>query len=230
MAKRDPVPFVYGDLDEQDLVARARCGDANAFRGLMKRGNQRLFRVARSIVKNDEEAEDVVQEAYMRGFSGLAEFRGDSSVFTWLTRITINEANGRLRRRRNIVGLDQVEIAQGKGAEVIMFPNSPIASTPEFDAERTQMRRILESAIDDLPEDFRVVFILRDVEDCTIAETAESLSIRPETVKTRLHRARRLLRAALSERLTSGVTGMFPFLGERCDRITEAVMARLQKA
>lgn len=217
----------YATLDERALVERARRGDRAAFRAIMQRGNQRLFRVARALVREDAEAEDVVQEAYLKGFSNLDSFRGEASIFTWLTRIAVNEANGRLRKRRLTVGLDEIESAQAKGAHVIMFPNADPDATPESDAARAEIRKILETAIDELPEAFRVVFVLRDIEECTIAETAETLDILPETVKTRLHRARRLLREALSERLASTVTEAFPFLGPRCDRITEAVLQRL---
>lgn len=217
----------YAVLDENELVARARRGERGAFRAIMKRGNQRLFRVARGIMRDDDEAEDVVQETYVRAFASLDTFRGDAGIFTWLTRIAINEANGRLRRRKNTVNVDQIEAAQRTGAHVIMFPNADPALTPETDVARAQVRGIIEAAIDDLPEDFRTVFILRDVEECSVAETAESLDIKPETVKTRLHRARRLLRASLSDRLASTMSEAFPFLGHRCDRITEAVMGRL---
>lgn len=218
----------YAALEEAELVALARRGDGDAFRAIMKQGNQRLFRVARAVVGEDAEAEDVVQEAYLRAFTNLDAFRGEASVFSWLTRITINEANGRLRKRRPSVGLDQVEATQAKGAHVIMFPNADPSLTPETDAARAQIRRMLETAIDELPEAFRVVFVMRDIEECSIAETAEALDVLPETVKTRLHRARRLLREALSERLASTMTEAFPFLGPRCDRITELVLQRLE--
>ncbi len=217
----------YAGMEEAQLVALARAGDREAFRAIMQRGNQRLFRIARGLVRDDSEAEDVVQETYVRAFTNLESFRGEASIFTWLTRIAINEANGRLRKRRQNVGLEAVEAAQSRGAHVIMFPQADTSSTPELDVARTQVRRLLESTIDDLPEDFRVVFIMRDVEDCSIAETAAALGIREETVKTRLHRARRLLRAAISERLASSVSEAFMFMGARCERMSENVLARL---
>lgn len=214
-------------LDEADLVARAQAGERDAFRVIMQRGNQRLFRVARSVVRDDAEAEDVVQEAYARAFAAIGAFRGEAGIMTWLTRITLNEARSRLRRRRPMVGLDQLEAAQNNGAQVILFPTSIGADNPEVDAARTQIRTLIERAVDDLPEAFRVVFIMRDIEECSIEETAASLDLKPETVKTRLHRARRLLRQALEEKLASSMTGAFPFLGARCERITEAVLERL---
>jgi RNA polymerase sigma-70 factor (ECF subfamily) len=214
---------------EAELVRRARAGDREAFRGIMKLGNQRLFRMARAITGDDAEAEDVVQEAYVRGFSALDTFRGEASIFTWLGRIVINEANGRRRKQRTMVGLDEIEIAQGKGAEVVMFPGGETSETPEADVARMQMRRLLESAIDELPPDFRIIFVMREVEGLSIAETSAATGVREETVKTRLHRARRLLRDALSGRIDAATPDAFQFLGARCDRITEAVMARLPR-
>jgi RNA polymerase sigma-70 factor (ECF subfamily) len=214
-------------LDEADLVRLAQVGDRDAFHVIIQRANQRLFRVARSVVRNDSEAEDVLQETYASAFAAIGAFRGEAGIMTWLTRITLNEARGRLRRRRPMVGLDQVEAAQNNGAQVIPFPTSFGTESPEVDAARTQIRRLIERAVDGLPEVFRVVFIMRDIEECTIEETAANLNLKPETVKSRLHRARRLLRQALDEKLASTMTGAFPFLGARCRRITDAVLERL---
>lgn len=217
----------YAGMGEAELVKHARAGECGAFRTIMQRGNQRLFRIARAVMRDDNEAEDVVQESYMRAFSSLAAFRAEASIFTWLTRIVLNEANGRLRRTRRHVGLEQVEAVQNSGADVIMFPNSALALGPEENAARLEVRRVLERAIDELPADFRLVFVMRDVEECSIAETAAAIGIREETVKTRLHRARRLLRGVLSDRLASTVNDAFPFLGERCERISKGVLVRL---
>lgn len=209
-------------LDEAELVRRAQCGDSDAFRAIMQRGNQQMFRVARSIVRDEAEAEDVVQEAYVRAFAAIGSFRGEAGIMTWLTRITLNEARGRLRQRRKTVGLHELD----DGAEIVSFPTSG-GGDPETDAARAEIRRLIERAIDDLPEAFRTVFIMRDVQECNVEETALSLELKPETVKTRLHRARRLLRRALDAKLATAVTEAFPFLGERCRRITAAVLARL---
>lgn len=214
-------------MQEGELVGHARAGEREAFHALMQRGNQRLFRIARGFVRDDSEAEDIVQETYVRAFTNLDAFRGEASIFTWLTRIAINEANGRLRKRRDNVGLEAVESAQSRGAHVIMFPQTDAGMTPELDVARAQVRQVLEEAIDELPDDFRVVFVMRDVEGCSIAETATVLGIREETIKTRLHRARRLLRAAISERLASSVTEAFMFMGARCERMSENVLAAL---
>jgi RNA polymerase sigma factor (sigma-70 family) len=212
-------------LEDADLVRLAQSGERDAFRVIMQRANQRLYRVARSVVRDDEEAEDVVQEAYALAFAAIGDFRGEASVTTWLTRITLNEARGRLRRRRKTVELHELEAAQDAGAVVITFPNQ--AADPEADAARAQIRHLIERAVDDLPEAFRTVFIMRDVQECNIEETALCLDLKPETVKTRLHRARRLLRRALDEKLAATMTEAFPFLGARCQRITNAVLQRL---
>jgi RNA polymerase sigma-70 factor (ECF subfamily) len=219
----------FSTLPESELLALARRGRAGAFRAIMQRCNQRLFRTARSIVGDDAEAEDVLQETYARGFEHLKDFRGEAAILTWLTRIAINEARGRLRRRRHTVDLDEVEAAQQDTGRILSFPGAYGASDPERAASRAEARRLLESAVDELPEPFRLVFILREIEECTVEETAVSLGLRPETVKTRLHRARRLLRKSLDETLASAVSGAFPFLGRRCERITNATLARLER-
>jgi RNA polymerase sigma factor (sigma-70 family) len=211
----------YAALAEAELVALARQGHREAFAAIMQRCNQRLFRVARGVVRDDAEAEDVVQEAYLRAFARLDSFRGEAAILTWLTRIVLNEARERLRRRRPTVDIEQLDT----GAQVILFPTTP--TSPEQDAARAEIRRLLEEAVDDLPDAFRMVFILREVEDCSIEETAETLGLVPATVKTRLHRAKRLLRRALDEKLASTMAEAFPFLGTRCQRITDAVLERL---
>ena len=224
------MPFTltsYDASDECELVRRAQGGERDAFRQIMQRSNQQLYRVARSIVRDDAEAEDVVQEAYARAFAAIGDFRGEASVVTWLTRITLNEARGRLRRRRKMVGLHEWEAAQDSGAVVMHFPTPLDGANPEADAARAEIRKLIERAIDDLPEAFRTVFIMRDVQECNIEETAASLDLNPETVKTRLHRARRLLRRALDAELAATMTEAFPFLGARCKRITEHVLLRM---
>ena len=215
-------------LDEAALVSLAQVGDREAFRVIMQRGNQRLFRTARGVVRDDAEAEDVLQEAYVRAFAAIGGFRGEAGIMTWLTRIVLNEARDRLRRRRPTVDLDQIERAQEAGGQVIPFPQASGAPSPEADAARSQIRDLIERAVDDLPDIFRIVFIMRDIDDCSIEETAANLDLKPETVKTRLHRARRLLRQALDAQLASTMVEAFPFLGARCGRITEAVLARLE--
>jgi RNA polymerase sigma-70 factor (ECF subfamily) len=216
----------YARLSEAEVVGLARAGDREAFRAIMQRCNQRLFRVARAVVRDDVEAEDVLQEAYARAFAAFEGFRGEAGVATWLTRIVLNEAHGRIRKRRATVDLDAIEDAQA-GADIIDFPGRPGVDDPEADAARAQIRRVLEQAVDDLPEPFRLVFILREVEELSVEETASHLGLNPETVKTRLHRARRRLREALDARLGEVLVGAYPFLGARCERICEAVLGRL---
>src|SRR5712691_1505412 len=176
---------------------------------------------------NDSEAEDVVQEAYMRAFAHLADFRGDAGLATWLSRIVLNEALGRLRRRRPTVDLTAIEEAPPSQGEVIPFP----LASPQLDPERTMAQRqiqiVLEHAIDELPEAFRTVLIARVVEGMSVEETAELFGLRPATVKTRLHRARGLLRKALEKQVGSVVTDAFPFAGRRCERLRRAVLERL---
>jgi RNA polymerase sigma-70 factor (ECF subfamily) len=216
----------YAGLPEADLVAKAKAGDREAFRAIMTRCNQRLFRIARAVVRDEAEAEDVLQEAYVRAFAAIAGFRGEAGIATWLTRIVLNEAHGRLRRRRTMVELDELETAQ-TGAQVLDFPGMARSDDPEADAARAQIRRILERAVDALPEPFRLVFILRELEELSAEETARHLDLKVETVKTRLHRARRRLRETLDAQLADVMVGAYPFLGARCERITQAVLRRL---
>lgn len=215
-------------LDDLALIERARHRDAAAFRLIMQRHNSRLYRMARSVLGDDSEAEDVVQEAYFRAFTHLGEFRGEARLSTWLTRIAINEALGRLRHRRPSVTLDLIDAIDEQGeARVIFLPSVRQDSDPEAAAARAEVRRLIERAVDRLPDPFRVVFVLRDIEEMSIEETAAQLGLRPETVKTRLHRARHLLRQTLDKTLSNALSDAFPFAGARCARITQAVLERL---
>ena len=217
----------FAALDDIALVALARAGRRDAFRHIMQRCNRRLFRAARGVVHDDAEAEDVVQQAYVDAFAHLDGFRGDAALTTWLTRIVLNEAHGRLRARKPTVGIERIEALQQEGGRVIAFPSKFGHEDPAAGAARAEVRRLLERAVDELPEVYRLVFVMREIEECSVEETATCLSLKPETVKTRLHRARRLLRAALHDQLATTMTDAFPFLGARCDRMTNAVLARL---
>ena len=211
-----------------ELVALALDGAGVAFREIIQRNNRRLFRLVRSVIKSDDEAEDVVQDAYCRAFAALGTFRGDASLATWLGRIALNEALTRHRRRRPTVDLAAIEDVQNKpGAEVISFPLMTNQADPEREVAQREIRRMLEKAIDDLPEGFRTVFTMRIVEGLSIEETADLLAIRPETVKTRLHRARRLLQEGLDSRLHATLGEAFPFASVRCARFTTALLKRL---
>jgi RNA polymerase sigma-70 factor (ECF subfamily) len=215
-------------LDDRALVERACKRDGAAVRLIMQRYNRRLYRVARSVLHDDAEAEDVVQETYVRAFTHLDGFRGEAQPSTWLTRIALNEALGRLRRRRTTVGLKDIDAINDQGeARVIYFPSARQDSDPEAAVARAQVRRLLERAVDELPNSFRMVFVLRDIEEMSTEEAASHLGLRPETVKTRLHRARRLLRQSLDKTLSSAVSDVFPCAGARCARITEAVLTKL---
>src|SRR3954447_8537033 len=214
----------FGDAH---IVALAQAGSEAAFREIMRRNNRRLFRVARAVVRDAGEAEDVLQEAYLKAFAGLASFRGEASLSTWLTRITLNEALQRRRRQREMIELRELDRPTASGTNVLVFPMSPETANPEAAAARAQLRGLLEQAVDELPATFRLVFMMRDIEEMSIEETAAHLKLKPETVRTRLFRARRLLRRALHARIASGFSDVFPFDGARCTRITDAVIARL---
>lgn len=217
----------YAALDDAQLVACVCGGEPEAFREIMQRCNQRLFRVVRGVIHNDADAEDVVQEAYVHAYEKLATFRGEASLPTWLTRIALNEAYGRLRRRRDTVDIEDFDRLPA-AAQVIPFPGMAGGEDPATAAMRAQLRRMLEEAVDALPEPFRLVYLLREVEGCSVAETAAALEIREETVKTRLHRARHQLRAALDERISASAADAFAFMGVRCERMTAAVLARIR--
>lgn len=217
----------YASRNDAELVGLAVRGHREAFRHIMQRCNQRLFRVARGIARDDSEAEDIVQEAYMRAFDKLATFRGEASLLTWLTRIVINEARGRLRDAHPTVDLAHLDSSASDDSRVVPFRSKFGEEDPAAGAARAQIRALIEHAISELPSSFRVVFVMREIEQCTVEETAAILDIRAETVKTRLHRARRLLRIALEGTLSATLTEAFPFLGPRCRRMTETVLDRV---
>ncbi len=214
---------VPGDME---LVRRALARDATAFRAIMKTHNQRLYRLARGIVRNDGEAEDIVQEGYVRAFTHLEGFRGDCALATWLSRIVINEALGRLRRRRRALEQSMSDDPAIE-AKIIQFP----LNTPNDDPERTMAQRqilqFVERATDNLPDVYRTVFVARVIEGLSIEETSELLGIKAETVKTRLHRARNLIRKQLDDQIGPVLLDAFPFAGQRCERLTVAVLGRL---
>ena len=210
---------------DTEQVQRALACDAGAFRAIMQTHNQRLYRIARSILRNNADAEDAVQEAYVSAFTNLASYRGEGSLKSWLSRIVVNESLGRVRQRHSTIDLTELE--QQSQAQIIQFPQS----TPNDDPERTMAQRqiihLVEQATDNLPEAFRLVFVARVIEGMSIEETSELLGIKPETVKTRLHRARQLVRDRLESEIGPILTDAFPFAGRRCERLTETVMKRL---
>ena len=218
-------------LADAELVRRARLRDEDAVRTLTRRYNQRLFRIARGILRNDADAEDAVQEAYVKAFTSLDRFRGDAAFGTWLTRIAMNEALGRLRslRRHPTVDVDAADDVR-LHASILQFPSASVGKNPERGMADRETRELLERLIDDLPDDFRLAFVARMVEGLSVDETAELLGVRAETVKTRVHRARRRLRDGLEAHVGSSLTRAFQFDGARCERLTESVVRRLRVA
>jgi len=213
-----PVQRTKADVHtDEELVARARARDEAAVRAITTRYNRRLFRVARSILRDDAEAEDVVQETYVRAVTGLDMFRGDAAFGTWITRIAMNEALGRLRKRRPSVDWETF-VETRPQAQIIDFPVSAASNDPEKTMAQGEIRAVLEKAIDELPDSS--VFVARIVEAMTVEETADLYGLKPQTVKTRLHCARTLLRDTLDKQLGPTLTNTFPFGGHRCDAMT----------
>jgi RNA polymerase sigma-70 factor (ECF subfamily) len=217
------------DLPDTEIARRVAAGDRDAFELLMRRYNQTLYRTARSILKDDAEAEDAVQDAYMLAYRAIGAFRGDAKLSTWLIRIVVNEAIARSRkrsRRAEIIQLSGEPEADANGGEENMDEATP--EQPEHAAVRAQTRRLLETKIDALPEVFRTVFVLRALEELTVDETAASLGIPAATVRTRFFRAKGLLREALAREIDFAYGDAFAFAGSRCDRIVAGVLARLK--
>jgi RNA polymerase sigma-70 factor (ECF subfamily) len=206
---------------DEELVQQILAGNSALFELLMRRHNERLYRAARAITRNDREAEDVMQQAYVNAYANLRQFNGLSRFATWLTRITINEALARVRRQGKYEPFEE----DASSLETFMpWKSSP---DPERQAFTGELRELLESAIDDLPNGAREVFVLRDVEGLSTAEVAESLAVSEDVVKTRLSRARAALRRALLERTGATTAEAFRFARPRCDRIVAAVMDRI---
>ena len=199
-----------------------------AFALLMRRFNRRLYRLARAIVGNDAEAEDALQEAYLSAYRCLSQFRGDSSLGTWLSRLVVNECLGRMRRsarRQNVIPMTP----SPSDHEIEAVPSDEVGS-PDAVADRAQMRVILERRIDALPETFRAVFVLRSVEELSVEETAECLGIPAETVRSRHFRAKSLLREAVAREIDIAERNVWEFAGTRCDRIVARVLSRIAEA
>jgi len=219
-----------GRRSDADLVARAARGQAAAFEAIMRRHNRLLFRSARGVVDDDAEAQDVVQETYLRAFTTLHAFRGDCALGTWLARIAINVALDALRKRGRIVRLDDVEELRAEpDREETMSFNAPAPISPDTHAERGQMRALLQRAIDGLPAKYRSVFILRAVQEMSVDETAACLELSAAVVKTRYLRARSMLRDALGAQVEAHAHDVYAFAGARCDAVVAHVLAALQR-
>ncbi len=221
------VSIDYTALDDDALAALVTRGNREAFRHIMQRFGRHLYRIARGVVNDDAEAEDIVQEAFTRAYRKFDTFRGDAPLRTWLISILLNEARSRLRKRRTMVGLEQVNPSSLDPYWVSQSRPGFGGSDPASLAAHAEIRRLLQGAIDKLPDPYRTVYRLREIEECSVEETAARLAIKPQTVKTRLHRARRLLRKSLDTTLSTMLTDTFPFLGVRCACMTTALMAWL---
>jgi RNA polymerase sigma-70 factor, ECF subfamily len=218
---------VSSPLDDESLVRQALAREPAAFRAIIQRHNRRLYRIARSILRNDSEAEDAVQETYIKAFTHLQSFRAESSLSTWLSRIAMNEALERLRRERPMAETQSVEIFVAREAQILAFPQTSASADPERAMAQREIIELVERAADGLPEIFRIVFVMRVIEGMSVEETAALLDLEPKTVKTRLHRARKLLRKHIEKQIGPMFLDAFPFAGARCERMTTAVLQRL---
>jgi RNA polymerase sigma-70 factor (ECF subfamily) len=217
----------YLAIDDLSLAQLCRNRDRDAQRHVITTNNQRLVRTAWSILKDRGEAEEAVQSAYLNAFSAMERFEGRSSLSTWLTRIVVNEALGRLRAQRR-----RRELLEGKGVAIMdsyrdRMAQASAAPAPDAAVAREQLRLLIEHAVADLPDGFRSVFVLREIEGLSVEETAAALAIPAATVKTRLHRARTKLKQALDPEVRGALTGSFPFAGADCAALTERIMTLL---
>jgi RNA polymerase sigma-70 factor, ECF subfamily len=210
-------------LSDAEVIDRVRAGETGLYELLMRRYNQRLFRVIRSVVTDDLEAEDVLQEAWVRAYEHLDQFAGRSGFATWLSRIAFHEALARVRKSKRWTLLEDPQ------GEIMPEANRrhSTSETPEAQAMRGQLGQILQTAVDALPETYRSVFVLREVEQLSTLETAECLGLSEEAVKTRLHRSRAVLRHELEHRIGPAIAEAYAFLGTRCDRTVARVLERI---
>jgi RNA polymerase sigma-70 factor (ECF subfamily) len=213
---------------DRSLAGRVASGDVAAFEALMRRYNRRLFRLARATLRDDAEAEDALQEAYLLAYRRIAQFRGEAALSTWLSRLVLNECLGRLRRNRR---RDNVVPIVAPPADMDMDAMTPSPDDgPDRAAVRAEMRSLIERKLDELPDAFRAVFVLRCVEELTVEETAASLGLPEATVRSRHFRARSLLREALAREVDLAERDLYEFGGWRCDRVVSAVLKRLREA
>jgi RNA polymerase sigma-70 factor (ECF subfamily) len=209
-------------LSDDEVVGRVRAGETGLYELLMRRYNQRLFRVVRAVVTNDGEAEDILQETWVRAYEHLDQFAGRAAFATWVSRIAFHEALARVRKGKRWTPVEDPE------GEIMPEVNRrATAETPEAQAMRGQLSQMLQTAVDALPESYRLVFVLREVEQLSTIETAESLGLSEEAVKTRLHRSRALLRRELTDRMGPALVEAYAFMGARCDRTVARVLERI---
>jgi RNA polymerase sigma-70 factor (ECF subfamily) len=217
------MPSGWQSLSDEQAVVRIRAGEAFLYELLMRRYNQRLFRIARSVVRDDAEAEDIMQDAWVRAYEHLDQFAGRASFATWVTKIALYEALSRVRKRKQLVSIDEQNgdsMSRREYADVK-------TRNPEQRVIGIELKNAVESAVEQLPETYRSVFVLREIEQLSTAETAECLNLSEEAVKTRLHRSRALLRRDLQARVGPAITAAYAFLGRRCDRVVARVMERI---
>jgi RNA polymerase sigma-70 factor (ECF subfamily) len=219
----DPTPPALTLLDDETVIRRVQRGEIALFEIVMRRYNQRLYRIIRSILGSDSDVEDVLQEAYLKAYGHLGQFEGRSSFATWLTKIAIHEASARARKGRRFQPL---EVAVGDDESPVAELRSALPD-PEQDASRHEVKRLIEEAVDHLPDTFREVFVLREIEQMSQAETAECLELKEETVKTRLHRARRQIESHLLARAGQGIRSAFTFGDSRCTGVVTAVLQHI---
>ncbi|QBC30091.1 RNA polymerase sigma factor [Pandoraea sp. XY-2] len=227
------MPPAFDARTDAELVASARAGDGAAFEAIMRRNNRLLFRTARGVVSSDEEARDVVQEAYLHAFTRLESFRGEAALSTWLARITINAALSAQRKQGRIaqreVALDYDDSPSERSPENSMALRTSSGDSPDVMAERSQVRDVLQAAVENLPAIYRSVFILRAVEDMSVAQTAYCLDVSDDVVKTRFLRARTMLRQSLAEQVKPYLQSTFSFAGADCDAVVHHVLDALRR-
>jgi len=211
----------HSELSDEEVVRRVIEGERALFEILMRRYNRRLFRVTRSIVASDLEAEDIIQDAYVRAYQHLSQFEGRAQFSTWLTKIAIYEAYARVRRVDH-QRVDSISVLEGRGMDV-----KANGRDPEQQIYNAELKTVLEKAFDSLPDEYRSVFMLREIEGLSTAETAQCLELTEENVKTRLHRARGLLQRELYSLVGANANMAFQFLGPRCDRIVARVLEQI---
>lgn len=221
MVQTEPVKPRATELTDEMLVERVLAGEVLLFEVLMRRNNGRVYRTVRALIRDEEETEDVMQAAYLRAYANLSSFRGTARFSTWLAQIAYNEALGRLRSLRRHPALRLADLQDD------LMPTSPNTPSPEASAEHRELAELLERAVDALPELYRTVFMLRQVEGLDTAETAQVLSVSEEVVKTRLSRARATLRDWLEKMVGAGAEEAFAFHAPRCDRVVSGVMQKL---
>ena len=220
------IETLFSSLTDADVVDRVRGGETALFEILMRRHNQRVYRVARAIVKDETEAEDVMQQAYINAFTHLGQFEQRSLFSTWLTRITVYEALARRRKRRSEEAFTESESSES-GVPMQSFMSTD--ADPERLAYARELGRVLEHAVDALPEGYRTVFMLREIEGLSTSETAAGLELGEEAVKTRLHRARAMVRRTITDRLGAAGREAFHFHAVRCDRVVAAVLTEIRR-